>query len=182
MTEERNPTPFEELEQALLTSAEKLFAQLEQPAASTRLCPEPKLYSEDSLVTTLGFGGDHFRGHVIIASSLGSARPLCPPILGPIDDATTCDMFGEVGNMLLGRLKNEVLNLGVTLHIGLPSTALGQRGRPAKNRDNAHWHAFELPQGPVYLRLAATFEKAFSFAHVTEKNAPIGVEGDLFFF
>lgn len=192
MTEERNQTPFEELEQALLSSAEKLFAQLEQPAASTRLCPEPPhfapasggppVYSEDSLVTTLGFGGDHFRGHVIIASSLASARPLCPPILGTVEDATTCDMFGEVGNMLLGRLKNEVLNLGVTLHIGLPSTALGQRGRPARNRDNARWHAFELPQGPVYLRLAATFEKAFSFAHVTEKNAPIGVEGDLFFF
>ena len=92
-------------------------------------------------------------------------------------------MFGEVGNMLLGRLKNEILHLGVTLHIGLPTTALVPPGRMTPPRgEGASWHVFHLPGGPCFIRLAATFEKAFELTRSDEKTAPIGVEGDLFFF
>ena len=183
MTEDRTMTHFEEFENALVASAESLFATLQQPAISWKPCPRPRPSHEDTVLASLGFAGDHFRGNVIIASTLAAAKPLCPPILGELDDATVCDMFGEVGNMLLGRLKNEILHLGVTLHIGLPTTALVPPGRLAPPRDGASWNVFHLPGGPVFIRLAATFEMAFEIKRDDdEKTAPIGVEGDLFFF
>lgn len=182
MTEDRTMTNFEEFELALLSSAENLFTTLQQPATSWNPCPRPRPSHEDTVLASIGFGGDYFRGNVIIASSLAAAKPLCPPIQGALDDATVCDMFGEVGNMLLGRMKNEILRLGVTLHIGLPATALVPPGRMAPPREDASWHAFHLPGGPCFIRLAATFEKAFELTRSEGKSAPIGVEGDLLFF
>ena len=82
MTEDRTMTHFEEFENALMQSAESLFATLKQPAISWKPCPRPRPSHEDTVLASLGFGGDHFRGNVIIASSLASAKPLCPPILG----------------------------------------------------------------------------------------------------
>jgi hypothetical protein len=116
-------------------------------------------------------------------------------------EVVVCDVLGEMGNMLVGRLKNRLLTRGLTLFSGLPTSGLARKMRLKAGEGTASaWHRFALDNGPLFLRLNATFDQDFVLAEEPTADpstastssvasidssgatAPVGAEGDMMFF
>lgn len=181
---------FAEIEAVLLRCASETFQ-----APDTRERREPSSIDEHVVVATIGFAGQCVRGNVTLVAPCKVVGMLQPFQFDPSEtEVVVCDMLGELGNMLVGRLKNQLLGRGLTLFSGLPTSGLARKMRlKAGEGTSSAWHRFALDNGPLFLRLNATFDEGFvllakpasdasSLVDFGGATAPVGAEGDMMFF
>jgi hypothetical protein len=185
------PSPhFSSIEEVLLRCANETFQ-----APDTRERREPTSLDEYVVVATIGFAGQCVRGNVTLVAPCKVVGMLQPFQLDPSEtEVVVCDVLGEMGNMLVGRLKNRLLARGLTLFSGLPTSGLARKMRLKAGEGTASaWHRFVLDNGPLFLRLNATFDDGFALldepAEKTSSSsldaggtAPVGAEGEMMFF
>lgn len=73
----------------------------------------------------LGFTGDQMRGVLLLATT---QEPLGRT--SPTSDASLRGWIAELSNQLLGRVKNQLLRRGVTIHLSTPVVLRGQHLAP----------------------------------------------------
>lgn len=182
------PPHFSAIETVLLRCASETFQ-----APDSREKREPTSLDEDVVVATIGFAGQCVRGNVTLVAPCKVVGMLQPIQLDSSKtEVVVCDVLGEIGNMLVGRLKNRLLSRGLTLFSGLPTSGLARKMRLKAGEGTASaWHRFALDNGPLFLRLNATFDDGFVFAEeapaATDPSfdgagGPVGAEGDMMFF
>jgi hypothetical protein len=137
-------------------------------------------------VAVIGFGGRHFRGAVLFAASdelLVRILPKAAQQDGAVHD-TLLDWSGELLNQLVGRIKSELLQLGVTIEPGIPTTVTGIGVRVGAATRNAHCvpHLFELGGDYFIVRFEALAEPGASLADEPDPSLSAGAAGDLLLF
>ncbi|MBC7659484.1 MAG: chemotaxis protein CheX [Chitinophagaceae bacterium] len=87
--------------------------------------------ADTSLVSTIGFMCDQFKGSLIIHAQAKDVKSSHPMIAmgADVTDEDVFDWAGEMANQILGRLKNSILNLGVELKMSIPSVVQGSEIR-----------------------------------------------------
>jgi len=178
--------PFAKIEEVLLGCANETFQ-----APDNRERREPSSLDEYVVVATIGFAGQAIRGNVTLVAPCKVVGMLQPFQLDPSEtEVIVCDVLGEMGNMLVGRLKNRLLTRGLTLFSGLPTSGLARKMRLKAGEGTASaWHRFALDNGPLFLRLNASFDEGFVLADEPIRMpdselgaAPIAQEGEMMFF
>src|SRR5436305_10787684 len=106
-------TVFTLFDEALSRSIRGMFCRSE---AADRFVDDhvPFPPGEEVVITTMGFVCPQVRGGLTAFTSRKTIRALTPIELE--ESATTdCDVLGELTNMLLGRVKNQLLGSGLAL-------------------------------------------------------------------
>jgi hypothetical protein len=76
----------------------------------------------------IGFSGDQMRGTMLLATS---REPLGRT--SPSTDASLREWIAELSNQLLGRIKNRLLQRGVTIHLSTPIVLRGEHIAPVSS-------------------------------------------------
>lgn len=177
-------TAYLTFEHTLLRGIEAHFADFETGRlAVLELAPEPS--SEPSLIASIGFGGDGVRGTVTTLVSRAGARWLRPAGVSSAEEAFDCDVLGEVTNMLVGRMKNQLLGHGVALQFGTPTVIVGRDVRVHASAEAAvsTWHTVEVENEPrLCVRLDVSLVEGFAFACDGAGPSSVGVEGTMLLF
>ncbi len=93
------------------------------------------------------------------------------------------DVLGEFSNMLIGRVKNQLVTRNVAPLVATPTTIFGDDlTLPAPTSGMSAWHKFASPVGDLFVRLDATFEKEFALDPIDGNAAVPLTEGDMTFF
>jgi hypothetical protein len=177
-------SPFEEFERVLVESAQDMFAAYEKSCSHAGPSSPPPPADEDLVVATIGFAAEHTRGNLTLLSACSVVRDLQPADMGGPAEAALCDVLGEFANMLLGRLKNQLLPRGLTLMIGMPTMAVVReiRVKPGEG-SSAIWHRFVVEDGRFFMRFDATFDDEFAFTEdLRSDHGPVGAEGEMVLF
>lgn len=177
-------SPFEEIERVLADSAKDMFAAYEKTCVHAGPSTPPPPADEDLVVATIGFASEHTRGNLTLMSARSVVRELQPGDMDGPADAALCDVLGEFANMLLGRLKNQLLPRGVSLMIGMPTMAIARhiRLKPGEESSSA-WHRFIVEDGRFFMRFDASFDEDFAFNDETRaERGPVGAEGEMVLF
>ena len=174
---------FETLERTLAKCIDAMFCGDDAAAYALEQAPEP--IEGEVIVASLGFACQGAQGGVLILAPRETIRELPPVLVDGPTEAAECDVVGELSNMLVGRLKNQLLHRGVVLLVGTPMTAVAQAARVLASAEptSTAWYCVELPMGPLFVRLDARFEPAFAFSSEAPESArSAGAEGDMLFF
>lgn len=137
----------------------------------------------EGVASIIGYTGEHVRGALVLFAERPFAESLQPDVAQAGDDALR-DVFGEFANMLLGRVKNQLLRRAVVLQMATPTTSFGRDLRIlAPKVGSSAWHAFESVSGRVFVRFDVTMEPGFVLGEpVVEPGEAPAVEGDLMMF
>lgn len=82
--------------------------------------------SPDDISASIGFAGPALRGALVLISTRRLVEVALPPeVRDRHSDEQLADWMGELANQLLGRVKNKLLNYGVSLAMGTPTVVLG---------------------------------------------------------
>lgn len=89
--------------------------------------PEEALRTAEPLLFcgVVGFSGEQMRGAILLATS---REPLGRT--SPTSDSSLREWIAELSNQLLGRIKNRLLQHGVTIHLSTPIVLRGQQIAP----------------------------------------------------
>ncbi|HVH44044.1 MAG TPA: chemotaxis protein CheX [Labilithrix sp.] len=176
--------PFEEFELVLVDSAQGMFAAYEKACTHAGPWTPPPPADEDLVVAAIGFAAEHTRGNLTLISARSVVKALMPAEMGGPADAALCDVLGEFANMLLGRLKNQLLPRGVALMIGMPTMAIVKEIRLKPGEESSSvWHRFVVDDGYFFMRFDATFDEEFSFTEeMHAEHGPVGAEGEMVLF
>ena len=117
--------------------------------------------SEASIMASMGYAGDEFRGSLVLVTSRGAIKSWLAA-MGESADADVCDALGEFSNMLLGRLKSRLLPEGLTILLSTPTTATGVDLRLTRPTGLHQRRVFQGPDGGVEVVIGAMFEEGFS--------------------
>jgi hypothetical protein len=167
-------SPFIDLTENVLGQIETLLSLygLSAMRADARQSPEPARW----IVASIGFSGEAARG----ALTLVGGRPFWlgyaarASVTKAPSEALLSDMAGELANMALGRLRNDLLRKGVELHPATPTCAFGDA---IVLRDpgyaSVYWQRLIVPTaGELFIRLDARLTDRF----VLEENSAESVE------
>lgn len=170
-------------EQTLLRGIEAHFADVAGGrTAVLEVPPEPS--PEPSVIAAIGFGGEGVRGTVTTLVSRAGARWLRPAGVHGGEDSFDCDVLGEITNMLVGRMKNQLLGHGVALQFGTPTVIIGRDVRVhASEAAVSTWHTVEVEQEHrLCVRLDVSLAEGFAFAGEGAGPSSVGVEGTMLLF
>ena len=106
---------------------------------------DPKTHS-DMLKTRLLFEGAGMKAQAFISCSQSFLQKTCPLPKGDADHASAVlkDWLGEMGNLILGRLKNRLLAHGVTIKISAPSfDAHANKNKNPNAQSIVSWYQIE---------------------------------------
>ena len=78
-----------------------------------------------------------------------------------VPDGDIADTLGEFSNMLLGRLKERLLPLGISIIATTPTAAVGSGLRFSEAPGPSSWSTFDGPDWKLRLRLDAAFDSDF---------------------
>ncbi len=167
------------LEELLALATVQLFHSLGVdvdgvPEADAR-APRPVVAS------TMGFTERGLRAAITLVLERPTVAALYPDVeLSAIGAAR--DACGEMANMLVGQLKNQLRALGVTIQLGLPVTVSGDDLRVlAPAAGSSSWQVFEGAHGQARLRLDVQLDADFTFA--TDAALDLSADaGDTLFF
>lgn len=136
------------------------------------------------VIGNAGYKGDGIRGGVTIFAEAPTARALSARLISDTTDATLCDTIGEFSNMLLGRLKNRLLQHDVVLSMATPTSAIGTWARVFSAADGIPcWHHFVDEWWSVFVRLDLTLDRDFAMAASSDPCASVATEdGDVLLF
>jgi CheY-specific phosphatase CheX len=106
------------VEAAVIALFEGLGATVETAQAVTR--------SSDDVGASIGFTGRDLRGALVLISTRTLVlRALPDKVRHQASDEHIADWMGELSNQLLGRIKNKLFPLGVTLEMSTPTVIFG---------------------------------------------------------
>ncbi len=89
---------------------------------------DPPASLGDAVVASIGLGGPDFRGALVVLgrpSFFSETYPLPRP--RGVGNGELADWAGEIGNQLIGRIKNRVGSLGLDFSISTPTVVRGDR-------------------------------------------------------
>lgn len=155
---------------------------LHEPPDLTSAEPVPP---GESFAGTLGYVGENVRGALTIMTTADVLSQSLAPELRRADAMR--DFAGELVNMLLGRLKNQLVRAGASFEVATPVTAHGYELRLAMAPGAiARSHLFDSSFGPIHVRLDAVFGPGFSLLADDEQalaaNDDNVVEGEMLLF
>lgn len=175
---------FTAIQSHVVKASVELFEAYEVPLEHLQDGAEVAVGGGDGVASIIGYAGDHIRGALVLLASRRFATGLQPGSEDAGDDEIR-DLFGEFSNMLLGRIKNQLLRRAVVLMLATPTTLFGKDLRlPQPNAGTSTWHSFDSPFGRMFVRFDATFDPAFVLGEeepLPEEEAP-AAEGDLMMF
>lgn len=175
---------FATIQSHVVRASVELFEAYEMPLTYLQDGASVDVGDGDGVASIIGYAGDHIRGALVLLASRRFAVGLQPGSDGANDDEIR-DLFGEFSNMLLGRIKNQLLRRAVVLMLATPTTLFGKDLRlPQPNAGTSTWHAFDSPHGRLFVRFDSTFDPAFVLGDeepLPEEEAP-AAEGDLMMF
>jgi CheY-specific phosphatase CheX len=149
--------------------------------STTELVPYPS--DERLVMAVIGYAGETLRGAIVLLTATDKVeRWQTAGWEGGASIEAIHDTVGEFSNMLLGRLKNSLINLGVSFLLTTPATASGTGLKiPIPHGGFSAWHRFEGTAGRLDVRLDAAFDTTFSFGPRKSKEPPASA-GDMVFF
>lgn len=110
-------------------------------------------------MAVIGYAGGGVRGALVmmveeraISSWMAAAG---------VPDGEMADTLGEFSNMLLGRLKERLLPLGISIIATTPTAIVGEGLRLSECPGPSRWSAFDGPGWNLHVRLDANFEAGF---------------------
>lgn len=113
--------------------------------------PAQKTLETANFVTVIGFSSRTFNGSLLLALPRGLVEHTLPAA-----GAGLADWCGELGNQLLGRLKNRLIDFQVSLNMTLPVVISGGRfALPARTRPITRYFCFVSDWGKFFVRLEA---------------------------
>lgn len=175
---------FVAVQEHVVRASHELFEAYDTPLSHLEDGTAAELGPGDGVASIIGYAGSHIRGALVLLSSRAFAANLQPGA-DAASDAEIRDLFGEFSNMLLGRIKNQLLRRSVVLMLATPTTLFGQALRlPTPIGGTSTWHAFDSPHGRVFVRFDATFDPDFVLGDeepISTEDAP-AAEGDLMIF
>ncbi len=115
------------------------------------------------VASTMGFTERGVRAAITLVLDRATVAALYPDVeLSAIGAAR--DACGEMANMLVGQLKNQLRSLGLTIQLGLPVTVVGDDFRVLPSSvGSSSWQVFEGAHGQALLRLDIQLDADFSF-------------------
>jgi hypothetical protein len=177
MTEAGSASQLAELERILAATAEEMIVH----ESSHREGTMSGATEDEFVVATISFSAEHARGCLTIIGLRKVIAHFQPVGLELAPDLAVCDVMAELANMLLGRLKNQLLVRGVGVRLSLPKTGIARNMRPSEDAfSDCQEVSFE--DGRIFMRLSASFDDDFSFpAQIRTSQAPLA-EGHLLYF
>lgn len=138
-----------------------------------------KMLPSVQLICTIGFSSPALSGSLLLAIP----DPVLVQTL-PTPDANLADWIGELGNQLVGRLKNQLLNYEVTINLALPVVVSGgELSLPAKARRLMRHIAFVSDWGRLFVRTEMEISPTIELVRQTGVGKMAGMdEGELLFF
>lgn len=157
--------PYPRLLNILGTATCELFAlhHLVVTPATARCLPPP---TGRVGIASIGFGGEDLKGAVSIAAEESFWRALAPFADDDPEPHFLTDMVAEFANMLLGRVRNELLALGTDISMALPNAALATDvAFHRTNGERPDWDVYRSERGPLFVRCTVAFRRDFTFSN-----------------
>jgi len=153
---------FAEIQEYLVDGARDMFSAygltIEYRAGGVAQVDGP------AVMAVIGYASEDIRGALLLMAPPSVVMMLRPKelrALAPHDDILR-DMLGEFANMLLGRIKNQLVPRALAPFLSTPTTVCGANLRlPAPTSGMSAWHTFATGSEDIYVRFDATFEAGF---------------------
>ena len=132
--------------------------------------------SEDvrlALSAVIGFTGDNARGTLLIGLNQGLIDQTNPT------GGAARDWVSELANMLLGRMKNQLLRYGVEVYVTTPLVLRGEHIAPVSSGSDLAPHRFDAEHGTLLVWLDAKVDDGL---RVSASHEAPPTEGDAFLF
>ena len=135
--------------------------------------PAPKL------MALIGFFGEHIQGNLQLICCQYDVPHLYPILKECLSEALTreeqlamyADALGELSNQLLGRFKNNLLEQGVTLQMGIPSLVKSRHIEALNTPSFPTLHrSFYLLQGDIVMQVCVSMLLAEEFDLTSNYN------------
>jgi hypothetical protein len=175
---------FETFERSLAVCIQTTFMRDDAAPAIGRPVPPPQPTDEEVVIASIGFAAHGARGGLVLFATRASAVAARPSGIEGADEVVDCDVIGELANMLLGSLKNQLLHRGVVLMLGTPMTTIARMARVIASNEptSSTWFGVDFTGGRILVRLDACFEPGFEVVVGPDSVRSAGVEGDMLFF
>jgi hypothetical protein len=161
------------LRRGTVRSTVALFA-----AYGVRLTPAPPLaeleLGDIEFLSVAGFSGPDFSGFVVLGTSENMLHR------SNSTTSTSSDWMAELGNQLLGRIKNSLLREGISIHRVPPAVVRGTAGSMLCARIGTKPVAFIDNQEIVLIW--TEFEPSVELAEARTPDADVLAEGDMVLF
>lgn len=175
---------FAEIQDYLVRSSHELFAaygmHIEYSLGGAAEIRGP------AVMAVIGYADHGVRGSLLILTSRAVVDALTPSEVrtsGVAVEDSLRDVLGEFANMLLGRIKNQLVTRDVAPLLTTPTTVFGDHLElPAPTNGMSAWHTFAGAAGNIFVRFDATFEADFTLASVVEGTSPSLTEGEMILF
>jgi CheY-specific phosphatase CheX len=158
------PPAFSLMVGHLSEATRDLFAELDlrvslHPTAAEQAHPES---TEAAGMAVIGYAGAGVRGALVMVVEERAIVTWMEAVGVP--DGEVADTLGEFSNMLLGRLKERLLPLGISIIATTPTAAIGRGFRLSESPGPSSWASFHGPGWNLRVRLDASFEAGFRVA------------------
>lgn len=166
--------------------AEALAELFGMPIGMTRHRRTPPQFdaAEDFVIATMGFASQSSRGELTMLATPKTIRAITPVDLED-SDAAHCDVLAELTNVLLGWVKNGLLQRGNLIMLGIPSTVIarGLRFPESRDLDTSSWQTLAVTdEHELFVRLEAAFDETFDAAHAPSLVSSVGAPGTVLLF
>lgn len=179
----RRAADFVEIESYVITCVGDLFDAYGMPVehASGGVAE----LAGPSVMAVIGYASDRVRGALLLLTSPTVVMALRPPeavMRAVVPEDVLRDVLGEFANMLLGRVKNQLLRHALSPFLSTPTTIFGADLKlPAPTSGMSVWHTFSTPSDDIFVRFDATFEPGFALGPVQETLGLLA-EGEMVMF
>jgi chemotaxis protein CheX len=141
----------------------------------------------DAIASVVGYVADDLRGALAIIASPAAviaSRPATIRQLVPVPaEEEIRDWAGELGNQLLGRVKNQLLKRGIIFELATPITIFASELRmPMRRATYGGWLRFEGADGTIAVRFALHAPKDWDLPGIDDSAGPAQAEGELVLF
>jgi chemotaxis protein CheX len=140
--------------------------------------------SRPSFAANIGFVGDQLRGCLVVVTTAHVVQSMQPEDLRPFAESEEAvrDLLGELANLMLGRLKNQLLKRGAVVLLATPTTMSGRDLR-ISSTEASPWHVITCSEGTVMIRLEADLSECGPLVEVSSSEAePPMDEGEMMLF
>jgi hypothetical protein len=180
----RQALSFSEFQEYAVKGALDLFAAYGVPVEHSLSAAAVRVEGA-AIMAVIGYAAPTVRGAVLLLASREVVMALRPPELrtGPPSEPTLRDTLGEFCNMLIGRLKNQLVTRNVAPLLSTPTTIFGDDLQvPAPVSGMSAWHRFTSAAGEIFVRLDATFDADFALGAIGDPGEQPLAEGETLLF
>ncbi len=125
--------------------------------ASSEMHAPTEMDGQTVFLTTIGFAGD-VRGTLLLLTTLDVILAMHEPEIRDqiTNEAVARDVFGEYANLTLGRVKAQLLKVGIHTMMAVPTTITGKNVQIAPATESfSMWRGFRAEAGGLFVRVDA---------------------------